>query len=368
MIIFSYCRTNPNTIRQKGGVRMENTYIPHKMPELHQRANMYSNAETAHKKTHIGVQNEQQRERMPKPKPKSKKTGIRLMICITILALTLFLKTTFKDGYKKLSEDAIKILCGNVDYEEAVSCIGDALKGEVEISEALERAYTAVFGLKKDDGVYVSDMESNGDQTENNNTEDNKTEEITDDKEDSVDISPQSFTYWDAADDSVGEEYKTAVINVFTDSQKAYADISPPENVTYDFRDFDFDYICPVEGTVSSAFGYREHPNDGAVRFHYGTDIAAATGTDIVSFADGKVIAVGDSASYGMYILIEHEGGVRTQYSHCSEIYAKSGDSVIKGETVAAVGDTGNATGSCLHFEITDGDMYLNPEYYVSWT
>lgn len=343
---------------------MERTYIPHKMPELQQRAPVHNSPATRAGRAQMEYRRERPRERTTGSRPKRKKTGVRLLICITILAFTLFCKTAFSDGYKKLSTEVMRILCGSVDYEEAISCIGDAVKGEVKVSEALERAYTAAFGLKEEDeAIYTSEPDS-----AENRAEEDKAQAPESEEERTAKAAPQAFTYWGAADDSVDENYKTAVVDAFTDSMGEYADKSPPDNVTYDFIDLEFEYICPVDGAVSSSFGYRLHPNDGALRFHYGTDIAADKGTDIVAFADGKVIAVGDSASYGMYILIEHEDGVRTQYSHCSEIYAESGDKVIKGETIAAVGDTGNATGPCLHFEITEDGTYLNPEYYVSWT
>lgn len=69
-----------------------------------------------------------------------------------------------------------------------------------------------------------------------------------------------------------------------------------------------FDYCTPVMGTLTSDFGYREHPVEGEERFHYGIDIGAAAGTEIGCFADGTVTAVGESSSYGKYITVAHEG------------------------------------------------------------
>ncbi len=53
-----------------------------------------------------------------------------------------------------------------------------------------------------------------------------------------------------------------------------------------------------------------------------------------------------------------------TLYAHCSRITAKSGAEVRRGEKLAEVGSTGNATGPHLHFEIQDGETYLDPQYY----
>ena len=127
-----------------------------------------------------------------------------------------------------------------------------------------------------------------------------------------------------------------------------------------------FDYCTPVMGTLTSDFGYREHPVQGEERFHYGLDIAAAAGTEISCFADGTVTAVGESSSYGKYITVSHGGGFSTLYAHCSRILAASGASVKEGDAIAEVGETGVATGPHLHFELHQGSQYLNPIYYVS--
>lgn len=128
----------------------------------------------------------------------------------------------------------------------------------------------------------------------------------------------------------------------------------------------DFDYCTPVCGTLSSSFGYREHPVEGEERFHYGVDLAADTGTAVSCFADGTVTAVGESSSYGKYCIVTHSGGYATLYAHCSRITVSSGAEVSQGEKIAEVGETGMATGPHLHFELHQNGIYLNPIYYVS--
>ena len=145
-----------------------------------------------------------------------------------------------------------------------------------------------------------------------------------------------------------------------------YSDQNLPENVSLEQAILDFDYCVPVNGTLSSDFGYREHPVEGEERFHYGVDLAADTGTEIVCFADGTVTAVGESSSYGKYCMVSHAGGYSTLYAHCSRITVSSGASVTEGQKIAEVGETGIATGPHLHFELHKDDVYLNPIYYVS--
>ena len=145
-----------------------------------------------------------------------------------------------------------------------------------------------------------------------------------------------------------------------------YSQENLPEGVSMEQTLLGFDYCAPVAGTLSSDFGYREHPTEGEERFHYGVDLAADTGTEVRCFANGAVTAVGDSSSYCRYCVVAHEGGFSTLYAHCSRITVSSGAAVKRGQKIAEVGDTGMATGPHLHFELQREGTYLNPIYYVS--
>ncbi len=144
-----------------------------------------------------------------------------------------------------------------------------------------------------------------------------------------------------------------------------YSDLPLPAHVTYEKPELKIEGAAPASGTVTSGFGYRAHPADGVVRFHYGVDIAAEEGSEVRAFSGGEVTAVGDSTTYGQYVIIAHEGGVETLYAHLSDISVSGGDQVEPGGRIGSMGSTGNATGSCLHFEmLIDGD-YVNPELYI---
>lgn len=146
-----------------------------------------------------------------------------------------------------------------------------------------------------------------------------------------------------------------------------YAQEDLPEGVRMEQAVLGFAYASPLPGAaVSSPFGYREHPVQGEERFHYGVDLAAESGTPVTCFADGSVTAVGESNSYGKYLIVAHEGGRATLYAHCSSVLVSSGSAVKRGQEIARVGETGMATGPHLHFELHDGGTYLNPIYYVA--
>ncbi|MBQ7007096.1 MAG: peptidoglycan DD-metalloendopeptidase family protein, partial [Oscillospiraceae bacterium] len=100
---------------------------------------------------------------------------------------------------------------------------------------------------------------------------------------------------------------------------------------------------------------------------HNGVDIAGPKGTDILASADGRVIkAYMTAGNYGNYIVIQHTGGYRTLYAHCSELLVKMGDYVNKGDVIAKMGSSGNATGNQLRFEIIlENDVRIDP--YTKW-
>lgn len=111
---------------------------------------------------------------------------------------------------------------------------------------------------------------------------------------------------------------------------------------------------------VSSSFGTRWN------RQHAGVDLAADTGTDILASDSGTVIFSGESGGYGNLIIIDHQNGYKTYYAHASKLYLEVGAKPDKGETIAAVGSTGNSTGPHLHFEIRKEDVPQNPADYLA--
>lgn len=158
-------------------------------------------------------------------------------------------------------------------------------------------------------------------------------------------------------------------VQTFLDSQAVYSDYERPANVSYMMPELPFDFTAPVSGYESSGFGYRLHPIHDEVKFHYGTDMAAWTGEPVYAFADGTVTLAAYSDSFGYYITVDHGGGWQSLYAHCSRLDALDGQSVKCGEQIALVGATGLVTGPHLHFELTHGGVYINPEYYIngSW-
>ena len=154
-------------------------------------------------------------------------------------------------------------------------------------------------------------------------------------------------------------------IDEFLKEQAAFSDYTMPANVSYEAPVIPFEYSDPCSCAVTSGFGYREHPLDGGVKFHYGTDLGAIDGTDVLAFADGKVLSVQELDGYGNTVLIDHGDGFTTLYAHLSQTLVKQGAAVKRGDKIALSGHTGKVTGPHLHFEIIFNGKYLNPEFYL---
>jgi lipoprotein NlpD len=104
--------------------------------------------------------------------------------------------------------------------------------------------------------------------------------------------------------------------------------------------------LWPVRGVIYSPFGPRgsEH--------HDGLDLAAPEGTPVLAAADGTAVFVGEQRGYGRIILLAHDGDLVTVYAHNRENLVAKGDRVVRGQQIATVGRTGNASGPHLHFEV----------------
>lgn len=122
---------------------------------------------------------------------------------------------------------------------------------------------------------------------------------------------------------------------------------------------------CPSSSRITSPYGYRVL--FGVRDFHTGIDIGAGMGQNIVAAESGTVILAnyGWNGGYGNYIIINHGNGITTRYAHASQLYVSAGQTVTKGQVIAAVGSTGNSTGAHLHFEVRVNGSHTNPLNYL---
>ena len=249
----------------------------------------------------------------------------QLMVSGMIFVLLVAVKLLFPKQMAFVREPIGWMLDNNMDVQEVFAAVGDIFSGDEWEGDVLGPVYQAVFGPRV--GEDILDEQEQGGVLHDNGL--NK-----------------------AASSSVEPSF-------------LYTDTNLPDHVNLQQVVLGFDYCAPVAGSISSYFGYRKHPTGENDRFHYGLDITAERNAEIVSFADGIVTVTAESSSYGKYLIVTHENGCTTLYAHCEKIDARSGQTVRKGEKIAAVGDSGQTTGPHLHFELQQNGVYLNPVYYV---
>lgn len=118
-------------------------------------------------------------------------------------------------------------------------------------------------------------------------------------------------------------------------------------------------FVWPVRGTLVSPYGQRWG------RLHAGIDVAAPAGTPVVAAGSGRVVYAGSMSGYGLIVVIDHGGGIATAYAHNSSIGVSVGQSVGRGQTIAAVGCTGTCFGDHVHFEVRLGGSPVDPLGYL---
>jgi murein DD-endopeptidase MepM/ murein hydrolase activator NlpD len=342
---------------------------------------------------------------------KTVKRTVRLIVCVAIFVTAAFMKLVFPGTLQVIGDK----LNTAVNYKAALATLGEGISGKKNFVTALGEAFTYAFTGSQptaethtppasethtqsaEEPKVKPDTESAPAQTSADgfanpestaalnaaNNKDAQTAAAGASKTDSdmVSASPagndavQTFTEASppAAPGTVGEaiqenaDFSNAVVAAFLEDQEQYSDYSIPAGVSFGMPKISVDYKAPVKGVVSSSFGYRVHPVNKTVKFHFGTDIDAKKGAPITAFADGKVISAGESKTLGNYVILKH-GGVESEYAHCGKIVVTSGQAVKKGDRIATVGDTGNATESCLHFELRVSGVCVNSEYYIQWS
>ena len=150
--------------------------------------------------------------------------------------------------------------------------------------------------------------------------------------------------------DRLGDLYGVTVTQVgitntdsFTPSEDYTGGITGSGNGTFIIPLASYSYI-------SCHFG---EPDGWTGAPHGGMDFAAGYGTPIYAAADGVVVKAGYHNSWGNYVKIYHgvvDGNqIYTLYAHCSSLGVSAGQTVTQGQTIAAVGSTGDSTGNHLH-------------------
>lgn len=123
--------------------------------------------------------------------------------------------------------------------------------------------------------------------------------------------------------------------------------------------------IWPVEGVLTSPFGWRKSPYGPGWRFHSGVDIGVPFGTPILATNDGLVTFSGWDNGHGNMVVLDHGHGVASRYCHASQLLVAAGDQVHVGDLLALAGSTGVSTGPHLHYELFFDGEKVDPLAYL---
>ena len=173
-------------------------------------------------------------------------------------------------------------------------------------------------------------------------------------------------------------KYKTQVINGLEKKMvappKSFWDRIKKENkVIKKVRNLDsnLDFIFqkfnwPTKGIITGVFGSQRILNGKPKRPHYGVDIAAPEGSDILAPTEAIVRMAEEDLYYtGGTVMLDHGHGVTSVYSHLSSINVKIGDKINKDQKIGEVGSTGRSTGPHLDWRINWFSERLDPALFI---
>ncbi|TCK89040.1 peptidase M23-like protein [Natranaerovirga hydrolytica] len=147
-------------------------------------------------------------------------------------------------------------------------------------------------------------------------------------------------------------------INTFINLDKQVEDLLPYWEA--------YPSILPVDGRISSNFGWRRNPfGGGSYEFHSGVDLAVTYNTPVKATGKGTVIHTGYDRFSGNLVIIDHGYGITTKYAHNNSIRVSEGDIVERGEVIADSGSTGRSTGPHVHYEVLLNNEPQNPLDYL---
>ena len=219
----------------------------------------------------------------------------------------------------------------------------------------IQNSITSFFNENKDKFSFLSIFDNTEENNENSENSENNVEnntENTDENANSV--------------GGIGGANSNEAVQEDKEEDKNEEDTKKSQSeLDIEYIKENFEFMVPVEGTVTSRYGKREATEVVSAN-HSGIDIGARTGTPIYAAVDGVVTVSSSEGEYGKHIDITSDD-VLTRYAHCSKLLVKEGQKVKKGDKIAEVGSTGNSTGPHLHFEIRRDNRTINPESIIDF-
>lgn len=273
--------------------------------------------------------------------------SVQIIICILSLLAVLILHIAKSPVDKTVRQALARVLSSQFNQKELSQQVSQVMKRfQIGVPDV-----KGVFNPSSKSAVSAQSEKSSGTASATSSAGSQKGSSVSNAGKSSVAASPTALQGAGGADLTV---------------QPVDSRLAPPTSVSLGPYLLSAQPIWPVQGRVTSPFGFRIHPITHQQSFHTGMDIAAPKDTPILAALPGVVEQAGQSEDYGNFILLDHGGGVETFYGHCDQLLVGQGASVKMGDTIAKVGMTGLATGYHLHFEIHVDHIAVNPAQALS--
>lgn len=267
-----------------------------------------------------------------------KKMILQILICLIIYFIFYLIKNSNYIFSENIINKTREFLSYDINFVEVFEQIGDYYNNNLKVFFETENTEKEV------ENNFANEIQSNEEITNNETTN----EEI----EGGI---------------GGGEEGSNLLENEILDTsadENKEVQLSQMEIDANDIKE-NYSFILPLIGTVTSRFGPREATEIVSAN-HAGIDIGVNEGTVYVAAMEGTVTYVSSEGGYGNHVYIEKDD-VTTLYAHCKTIYVKEGDTITQGQEIGEVGQTGNATGPHLHFEVRKANRVVNPEYILTF-
>lgn len=291
---------------------------------------------------------------------KEKRRLLQLVLCLSLFLIVFF-------GKGNLPEGVLQYIQTNADFKGAFTELGKAVSDGEPILQVFGETMIKVFGENEETEPESPPIVLNtSGETVRAALSDLNVVPDRDVILSRLGIVAQSDEIELESEQDSTEKYELLQPSDVQGVPNVYTGPALPKGATMEYSQLGLSEVTvPVMGEITSVYGYRNHPVDGEYSFHSGIDIAANKGTPVSAFSAGTVDYIGESEAYGLYTQLNHGNGITTFYCHCSQLYVQKGEAVSAGQTIAAVGDTGNATGPHLHLELKKDGVLLNPAYYL---
>lgn len=278
-------------------------------------------------------------------------TGFQLIICAVAIVAVFLIKQFGGDFYTEIKPTVQGALNTNITQGDVTQVFKDLGKQLPDAAEIFKNS-SGVSSQAPADGSSAAASSSSKDASSAAQT-DGSSEVSSAPASSSIEVSTANVKNLSF------EKPKINTTLLATESQQ------PPETASTAPYRLSVNPLKPVEGKLTSAYGYRVNPVTGKYTFHTGMDIAAPEGTPVKATLAGTVELVASDSTYGNYCIIDHGNGVKSFYAECAEINVKKGDKIAAGGLVGTVGTTGITTGPHLHFEIRINSKNHNPQWVV---